>query len=102
MKSTSSSSGQKTRAIALPFLAIILTFSWPGLSGAIEAPVAKVTQQQAEEIALKKVPGDVTSVVIEKKNGKNVYVVEIIAKEDGAETDVFVDIESGEVVGTDK
>jgi uncharacterized membrane protein YkoI len=65
-------------------------------------PVAKVTGQQATEIALKEVPGVVTSVVIERKRGKNVYVVEIIAKEDGAETDVFVDIESGEVVGTDK
>ena len=32
MKSTSSSSGKKTRAIALPFLAIILTFTWLGVS----------------------------------------------------------------------
>jgi hypothetical protein len=28
--------------------------------------------------------------------------VEIIATKDGVETDVFVDIESGKVVGTDK
>ncbi len=65
-------------------------------------PAAKVTEQQATEIALRKVPGEVTSVSIERKGGKNVYVVEILAKEDGVETDVFVDIESGEVVGTDK
>ena len=178
MKSTSSSSGKKTRAIALPFLAIILTFTWLGFSGATAMaetnsttpagkfencvsvreysltdpsavtdkwwckgvglfkdtsdgelvaydalprtdtssfakhhqenrkqptpPVVKVTRQQATEIALKKVPGVATSVVIERKRGENVYVVEIIAKEDGVETDVFVDIQSGKVVGTDK
>ncbi len=33
MKSTRSSSGQKIWAIAAPFLAIILTFTWLGLSG---------------------------------------------------------------------
>jgi uncharacterized membrane protein YkoI len=48
------------------------------------------------------VPGNVTEVVIEKKRGKKVYVVEIIEKGSGAEVDVFVDIETGEVVGTDR
>lgn len=65
-------------------------------------PVAKVSGAEATRIALNTVPGEAKSVSIERKRGKNVYVVEIIAKEDGVETDVFVDIESGEVVGTDK
>lgn len=65
-------------------------------------PVAKINGKEATQIALKEVPGDATSVSIERKLGKNVYVIEILAKADGVETDVFVDIESGEVVGTDK
>jgi uncharacterized membrane protein YkoI len=64
-------------------------------------PVAKVTGGEATEIALKKVPGKANSLSIERKKGKNVYVVEIIEKSSGQERDVFVDIESGEVVGTD-
>jgi uncharacterized membrane protein YkoI len=42
----------------------------------------------------------VTKVVIEKKKGKNVYVVEIMSEKKG-EIDVFVDVLSGKVVGTD-
>jgi hypothetical protein len=68
---------------------------------AFKPPVAKVSGNQASEIALKVVPGKVNSVSIERKRGHNVYVVEIIASKDGAERDVFVDIETGEVVGTD-
>ena len=37
---------------------------------------------------------------IERKKGKNVYVVEIQTPKDG-EKDVFVDIELGKIVGTD-
>jgi uncharacterized membrane protein YkoI len=62
----------------------------------------KISEEKASEIALKEVPGVVTSVDIEKKNGKNVYVVEIIEKGSGEEVDVFVDIETGKVVGTDR
>ena len=68
----------------------------------VEPPVAKINGLQATEIALKEVPGKATSVSIERKRKRNVYVVEILAKADGVETDVFVDIESGEVVGTDR
>jgi hypothetical protein len=68
---------------------------------AIEPPVAKVTGQQAAEIARKKVAGKVTSVKIERLGKHNVYTVEILADEGGVETDVFVDLETGEVVGTD-
>jgi Peptidase propeptide and YPEB domain len=63
-------------------------------------PVAKVSGEQAAQIALKTIPGKATSVKIERKLGKNVYVVEIMTEKSG-EKDVFVDIESGEMVGTD-
>lgn len=66
------------------------------------AKASKITEDAAAQIALKAVPGQVTGVVIEKKGGKSVYVVEILAQADGVETDVFVDIVTGEVVGIDK
>jgi uncharacterized membrane protein YkoI len=67
--------------------------------GQAATPTPKITTEQASEIALKLVPGRVTSVVIERKRGRNVYVVEI--QTNGGEKDVFVDIETGRVVGTD-
>ncbi|WP_089729836.1 PepSY domain-containing protein [Candidatus Thiosymbion oneisti] len=67
----------------------------------IDAPVAKIDGFQASEIALKKIPGEVNSVKIERKGDHNVYAVEIIGAKDGVEWDVFVDIETGEIVGTD-
>ncbi len=66
-----------------------------------EPPVAKINGSQAVEIALKEIPGKVTSTKIERIGKHNVYAVEIIADKDGGEWDVFVDIETGEVVGTD-
>lgn len=65
-------------------------------------PVAKITGAQATEIALAVMPGTATSVSIERKRRMNVYVIEILEKGSGAEVDVFVDIETGEVVGTDR
>jgi uncharacterized membrane protein YkoI len=67
-----------------------------------DPPVAKISREKATEIALKKVPGNVTSVSIEKKRGKKVYVVEIIEKSSGGEVDVLVDMESGKVLGTER
>ena len=61
---------------------------------------AKITSDQASAIALKAIPGKVTGVTIEKKLGKNVYVVEIMSQTQG-EKDVFVDLVSGKVIGTD-
>jgi uncharacterized membrane protein YkoI len=63
-------------------------------------PAAKITKEQAKKIALERIPGEVTDVVIEKKRGKNVYVIEIQSPEQG-EKDVFVDIETGKIIGTD-
>jgi uncharacterized membrane protein YkoI len=67
----------------------------------VAAPVAKITKAQATEIALKVIPGEARSIQIEKRGKRTVYAVEIIGKKDGIEWDVFVDIETGEVVGTD-
>jgi Peptidase propeptide and YPEB domain len=63
-------------------------------------PEPRITQEQATEAALKIMPGRVTSVVIERKRGRYVYVVEIMTK-DAGERDVLVDIQSGEIVGTE-
>ena len=60
----------------------------------------KIDEKRASEIALKKVPGKVTGVAIERKYGKNVYTVEIMSRK-GKETDVFVDMGNGKVLGTD-
>jgi uncharacterized membrane protein YkoI len=62
-------------------------------------PTAKVSEEQATKIALERMPGKVTSVVIERKRGKMVYVVEIQTPD--GEKDVFVDIKSGQIVGTE-
>ena len=66
----------------------------------LKPPGAKITEEQARDIALKVMPGNVTGVTVEKKKGKQVYVVEIMSKTKG-EKDVFVDIVSGKVIGID-
>lgn len=93
---------------------IVTVFVWYGLASDLAASViaenasqtatsaAKISQEKATEIALKKVSGKVTSVEIEKKLGKKVYVVEILEKDSGAEVDVLVDMETGEVLGTER
>ena len=67
----------------------------------IKPPVAKINGIEATEIALKKIPGKANSVKIERLGRKNVYAVEIISAKDGQEWDVFVDIATGKIVGTD-
>ncbi|ABQ27627.1 PepSY domain-containing protein [Geotalea uraniireducens] len=91
---------------------IVSVFTWFGSAGdllaaagnkpRLEQPVAKISGEKATEIALKEVPGKVTSVVIERKRGKNVYVVEIIEKSSGGEVDVLVDMKTGKVLGTER
>ena len=61
----------------------------------------KISKEQATQAALQALPGKVTDVTIEKKRGKTVYVIEIVAEKDGAETDVLVDMTSGAVLGMD-
>jgi uncharacterized membrane protein YkoI len=63
------------------------------------SPVTRISDDQATKIALGRISGTVTSVTIERKRGKNVYVVEI--QTPNGEKDVLVDIQSGEVLGTE-
>ena len=64
-------------------------------------PVRKVSDEKAKEIALKAVPGEVTGIAVERKLGGVRIVVEVIAAKDGVETDVIIDMETGEVLGTE-
>ena len=68
----------------------------------VTARTAKISEDEAVKIALKAVPGNVTAVSIEKKLGADRYVVEVIAKEDGVETDVIIDMVTGKVLMTEK
>ncbi len=70
-------------------------------SVAIKSGPGKISKEQATQNALAAFPGQVTDVAIEKKRGKNVWVVEIVAEKTGAETDVLVDMDSGVVIGKD-
>ena len=88
------------RLCRMAALAALLSPAIAAAQGADRAPTPKITIEQAKAAALKVVPGRVTSVVIEKKQGKHVYVVEI-APRGGGEKDVFVDLDSGQVVGTE-
>ena len=80
--------------------AAVVQAQQPGPSKESAPPAAKITEEQAKKIALERIPGKVTDVAIEKKGGKNVYVIEIQSPEQG-EKDVFVDIETGKIIGTD-
>ena|SRR5205814_6683655 len=95
-------SDQKTRTLiwccrlSIPGLVLF------GALGTASSADANITADQASQIALKEVPGKITDLTIEKKLGRNVYVVEIVAEKDGAEVDVLVDLESGKVIGTER
>ena len=64
-----------------------------------KSPAAKVSAADAKKIALQQMSGKVTDVTIERKKGKNVYVVEI--QTGSGEVDVLVDTETGKIVGTE-
>lgn len=72
-----------------------------GSTKIIDEPVEElkpgITEQEAITIAQNAVIGKVTDIVIEEKLGKAAYVVEIDAN--GVETDVIIDIETGNVLG---
>ncbi|MBU0533148.1 PepSY domain-containing protein [Candidatus Micrarchaeota archaeon] len=57
---------------------------------------SEISEEEAKNIALSEVSGEVTDIEIEEKYGKMVYVVEI-----NGETDVAIDIETGEVLGVE-
>ena len=56
--------------------------------------------EEAKKIALEVVPGKVTDVEREGFRGRIVYAIEIMS-ENGIETDVFIDIKFGKVLGTE-
>ncbi len=66
---------------------------------AASSEVSRISEERAKEIALDAVPGDITHVGIERKLGAKRYVVEVLAREDGAETDVIIDMQTGEILG---
>ncbi len=68
----------------------------------VAAPPRKITDDQAREIALKAVPGEVMDVALERKMGGKRIVVEVIAAADKAEVDVIIDKDTGEVLGIEK
>lgn len=68
------------------------------VSEEIEELVIEMNEQRAREIALEAVPGIVTDVEIEQKFGKIAYVVEVDAY-NGDETDVIIDMETGDILG---
>ena len=90
-----------TLAILLlaPTMATAQAQQQPGATAGQAPAGAKITQEQAKKIALERIPGEVTEVTIEKKKGKEVYVIEIQTSK--GEKDVFVDMESGKIVGTE-
>ena len=67
---------------------------------AAKDPGSKITEEQARQIALKTVPGEITEVSIEKKLGANRYIIEVQAT-DGVETDVIINMETGKVLATE-
>jgi uncharacterized membrane protein YkoI len=86
---------------------------WTGIAGADDkkepiagldqkAPGAKVTRGEAVQAALKVMPGKVTDVTVERKRGRQVYVIEVVAEKDGGENDILVDMQTAEVLGIEK
>ncbi|AIK34865.1 PepSY domain-containing protein [Bacillus anthracis] len=65
----------------------------------LEKPMTKVTEEQAKDIAVQQVPGNVKGIRLEQKNEKNIYVIEI---EKNANENVIVEIEetTGAFIGT--
>lgn len=60
--------------------------------------VTDITLDEAKKIALEEVPGVVTDFDTEGFRGNAAYAIEILA-DNGVETDVFVDMKTGEVLG---
>ena len=65
----------------------------------VKSAAGKVSKEQAVQNALAALPGTVGEVTIEKKRGRNVWVVEVVTEKTGDEKDVLVDMDSGKVIG---
>jgi uncharacterized membrane protein YkoI len=68
----------------------------------VAGAVPRISQEQATENALKVLPGKVTEVTQERKRGKTVWVIEIVADKDGSENDVLVDMTSGAILAVER
>lgn len=102
MKSNPKSNKPLLGAVStLSVVAVIVSLSG-GAEAQSDRTPARISEEQATQAALKALPGKVTDITVEKKHGKNVYVVEIVADKDGTETDVLVDLESGLVLKIDR
>jgi uncharacterized membrane protein YkoI len=66
------------------------------------AAASNVTEEQANAIALKALPGKVNKVELETKEGKKTYVVEIITEKTEEKKDVWVDYYAGKLRGVGK
>jgi hypothetical protein len=63
-------------------------------------PVPKISADEAVQIALRTIPGRVDTAKIVRKRGKYLWAVDIVTS-DGRDKDVLVDIETGEVAGSE-
>lgn len=61
-----------------------------------------ISEDEAKQIAEKRVPGKAIDVAIEKKRGANRYVVEVRPASGGKEVDVIIDMVSGKVLAVEK
>jgi uncharacterized membrane protein YkoI len=93
--------------------AVTLMPGWAGIANADDekasidgldqkASGASLTRGEAMQVALKTLPGKVTDITVERKRGKQVYVIEVVADNGGGENDVLVDMQTGQVLGVDK
>ncbi|RXZ82107.1 hypothetical protein EBB07_12345 [Paenibacillaceae bacterium] len=78
----------------------IVAFAVIGGTGAAFASgaVSYIGTDKAAKAALKEVPGTVTEVEFEHKNGKAYYEVEVQKKDSREDTDVYIDAISGKVL----
>jgi len=89
-------------ALLLPMVSLASELRSESVTHAALPVGAKVSEEQAKQAALEKIPGEVTDATIEKKLGKMVWVIEIVAQNGGAEIDVLVDLVSGKVLGVER
>ena len=95
-------SNKKMKKVLIPVLAVAVLagggFTIANAQGqAALAKQAKITQDEAINAALEKVPGTVEEVELEDKKGTIVYEIELVST-DGTEHEVEVDAQTGEVL----
>ena len=80
---------------------LVLAGGFAGMvSAQTVASATGLTEEQVIEIALSEVPGQVQEIDLERHRGTQIYEVEILAA-DGAEMEVEIDAETGDVLKVD-